>query len=65
MTQSERKNPYHQDSPEWQLWENMVSAEAQARAFAADAERAQQQSQRCREKAERFRETLEKLKTAT
>lgn len=55
------KNPYQQETPEWQLYENMISAEALARSHAADAERYQRKSAEAREKAERFKSALDKL----
>jgi hypothetical protein len=62
---SERgKNPYEQDSPEWQLWENMTSARLQSLAYARDAERYSKLSSETREKAERYEATLAKLDKA-
>jgi hypothetical protein len=56
-----KKNPYEQESPEWQLFELAESADLQAVAFAQDAERYQAKAKQQREKAERFREVLAKL----
>lgn len=55
------KNPHETNSPEWQLYENMLSLEAQARAYAQDAERYTSLAASCRTKAQRYSEALKKL----
>ena len=55
------ENPHSPETPEWQLYENMVSNEAQARARAADAGRLQLKSQAARAKAQLYRDALAKL----
>ena len=54
-------NPYKSDTPEWQLYENMISTERQSLAWAADAERYQKLCVDAREKAARYKAALEKL----
>ena len=56
------KNPHKPETPEWQLFESMKSAELAAIAFDADVTRYQQKAADMRNKAIIYREALEKLK---
>ena len=58
---SESKNPYPSDTPEWQLFENMVSSARCSTAFATDADCYLEKSSKAREKSEAYRAALEKL----
>ena len=51
-------NPYHADTPLWQLHENMVSTDQAARAFASDAEQYAKRSQEVRDKADQYRKAI-------
>lgn len=55
------KNPYSTETPEWQLFENMVCEERRSLAFSDDATRFAQLAQKAREKSQAFRSALEKL----
>jgi hypothetical protein len=55
------KNPFENDTPEFQLFENAVSADRQASAFNADVERYTYKAKEARERSERFVIALEKL----
>ena len=57
-------NPYKNDTPEWQLFENAKSSDAAANAYAADADNFTKKSQAAREKAQRFWSALERLTAA-
>jgi hypothetical protein len=56
-----QKNPHRPDTPEYQLFENMLMHESQASAFFADAERYAAKAAAARQTAERYRECLRKL----
>lgn len=58
------KNPYNSDSPEWQLFENMVGAERLANVNYEDAHRSTQRAAEARAKADRYREALSILEAA-
>lgn len=60
-----KRNPYEAGTPTWQLWENAASAEAQARAWAADADNYQRKSQQARERAQQFWAALKALESVT
>lgn len=55
------KNPFGQDTPEWQLFENAKSSEMTANSHHDDAQKSQQNSQKAREKAALYWEALAKL----
>lgn len=57
------KNTFDPNTPEWQLFEGMRSAEAQSRAYAADAERYLRMSADANTKAEKYRDALARLVT--
>jgi hypothetical protein len=63
MTNEEQrgKNPYNNDTPEWQLFENMQNNLVLVSTHLADAERSRIKATQAREKAERYRIALEKL----
>jgi len=56
------KNPYKSETPSWHLFELMKSAEGQANAFGADAQRFTEKSNFQRDKAETLKKALEQLK---
>jgi hypothetical protein len=55
------KNPYDQNTPEWQLWENMESSRLLSLTLAEDADRALKKSQDARERSQAYQVALEKL----
>lgn len=55
------KNPFDSLTPEWQLFENMISAEKAAAAFDRDAEAYRLKSAEQRERASLYSEALAKL----
>ena len=55
------KNPYHQDTPEWQLFERVKSQHLAAVAFDADAAAAQRKASVARETMLAFDAALVKL----
>lgn len=65
MSHDTEKNPYPHDTPEWQLYENMIGARRAARAFAADAENYQIKAAAQREKEALFAAALEKITQAS
>lgn len=54
-------NQHDPGSPEWQLFENVISNERLAQTYAKDAERALENANIARNRAAKFREALEKL----
>jgi len=60
MSEHER-NPFDAETPEWQLFENMIGARRAASAFAGDAARAQAKAKEQREKEARFQSALDRL----
>jgi hypothetical protein len=56
--QMTERNPYQTGTPEWLLWENMVSNERLSNTFAEDAIRYTSKSQSARELSEAFKVAL-------
>jgi len=52
------KNPYESNSPEWQLYENMVAQDHLIKAYTADIERYEQLRNKAREKMRQVRLSL-------
>ena len=61
MAQEREKNPYPLATPEWLLYENLVSNENTANAFFADSQRYLEKASAARENAEQYRKALKKL----
>lgn len=55
------KNPHEQDSPEWGLYENMISSERLSEAYYNDSQRYLKMSEAARDKANKYKAALEKL----
>jgi hypothetical protein len=55
------KNPYEMSSPEWQMFENMMSHQHLISSFTADSERALQKAAQARKKFEQYQTALVKL----
>lgn len=58
------RNPYQNDTPEYQLWENMTSSRLLAETYNNDAANYLQKSQAARERAELYQAAIEKLTKA-
>ena len=56
------KNPYPKNSPEWQLWENMMAYRRRAIALTGDIERAMDDRARSEAMATKFEAALETLR---
>jgi hypothetical protein len=55
------KNPFGQETPEWQLFENMLGARKLQITHGADALKYQKLAEQAREKEEKFASALRKL----
>lgn len=54
-------NPFTPETPEWQLWAEMKSAEARGTTYEAEAARFAKQAYDAKVQAREYREALEKL----
>ena len=65
MVEIPRTNIFDQNSPEWQLYENMQAARHLAMAAAEDVQRYTEKAKAAREKEARYRSALETLLSAS
>lgn len=55
------KNPYKDNSPEWQLWQQMRAAELLVGTYTADAERYARKAEEQRQRFLDYKAALDKL----